>query len=251
MTPRPPCRRSRRLAGYGLTTSATRNSRKPDERAAPSDGIHEQRDEHAHHFVDDDLPGIGAAEVPFARRCRSTTPPTKIATIATACTTGRRREQPPERAGRRPIRTCPERTGRSRRRAPWTGARPGFGIRDSGLRDWRDSRPSCSSADDARAGEAIVEAAMVAAEQRGDETEAGRHGEQRPTSASAETRGRGRATVRVGRHDADAGGHLAERLPAGRERDEVAAVLDEQEREQRPFRQDAEIVERRARRSAS
>src|SRR5437899_3865826 len=96
----------------------------------------------------------------------------------------------PRAGGLRPIRRCRERTGCSRRPASWTGAALGFGMRDSGLGiedsgfDARilhpDSRPSCSSANDARAGETIVEPAIVAAEQRRDETEARRYGQQEP-----------------------------------------------------------------------
>src|SRR5437660_1548406 len=41
-------------------------------------------------------------------------------------------------------------------------------------------------------------------------------------------------------NDADTGRHLAERLSTGRERDQVAAVLDDQEREQRPLREHRE-----------
>jgi hypothetical protein len=39
---------------------------KPDERAAPSDRIHEQGDERPDDFVDDHVPWIGAAEMTFA-----------------------------------------------------------------------------------------------------------------------------------------------------------------------------------------
>src|SRR5437867_3167412 len=84
----------------------------------------------------------------------------------------------PRAASPRPIRTSLGRMGCSRRREPWRGAAPGFGI-------W-ESRLSCSGANDARAGEAIVETAIVAAEQRRDETEARRDGQQQPHELSQE-----------------------------------------------------------------
>src|SRR5262249_55324470 len=34
-----------------------------DERPCPSDGVHEQGDQHAHHFIDDHLTGVGSAEM--------------------------------------------------------------------------------------------------------------------------------------------------------------------------------------------
>ena len=186
-------------------------------------------------------------------KCRSATlplhdPPTKSATIVSGLHDRAMAGAAPRARGLRPIRTCRERTGCSRRRAPWH--RSSAGIRDSGLGDSGfdpDRRlPSVMQcADDARAGEAIVEPAMVAAEQRRDETEARRHRQQEPHQLPQE-RVAEIERRRFGRHHADARGHLAERLTAGRERDEVAAVLDEEEREQWTLRQDAEIFERQA-----
>ena len=84
---------------------------------------------------------------------------------------------------------------------------------------------------------------MIAAEERGEEAEARGHGEHDPHQRAEEGAAEIERPVRIRLHDADASHHLAERLSAGGERDEVAAVLHEQERQQRRLRQDAEIVE--------
>src|SRR5262245_46712576 len=104
----------------------------------------------------------------------------------------------------------------------------------------RASNPECqipnprggTSANDARAREPIVQAAMIAAEERGEETEAGRHGEHQPDERADEGAAHIERLVafrRVGRDDANARGHLAERLTSGGEGDEVTAILDEEE----------------------
>src|SRR5262245_2587125 len=87
-------------------------------------------------------------------------------------------------------------------------------------------------AHDARAGEAIVEAAMVAAEQR-QETETGGSGEEQPDDGACDRAAEVERSGGLGPDDADAGRHLAERLSACGERDQVTAVLHEQERQQR------------------
>src|SRR5256714_5927716 len=99
-------------------------------------------------------------------------------------------------------------------------------------------------ATDPSAGEAVVQAAAIAAEQCGDEAEPGRNGEQQPHRGPQERPSEIERRVLVGGNDADAGRHLPERLPAGRERDEIADILNEEKSEQRSLRQDRDLLER-------
>src|SRR5690349_9199617 len=70
----------------------------------------------------------------------------------------------------------------------------------------------CGGANDAGAGEAIVKAAPIAAHDRGEEAEAGRDREQHPHERAQERATEVERGFRLGGDDADAGGHLAERL---------------------------------------
>ena len=63
ITPRPPGRRSRRFAGYGLTTSTSAKQQEAERGARPADGIEKEGDEHPHHLVDDHLTGVGSTEM--------------------------------------------------------------------------------------------------------------------------------------------------------------------------------------------
>src|SRR5207244_1662347 len=134
----------------------------------------------------------------------------------------------------------------------------GFGVRDSiGLRDstgiW-DSNPESRIpnpvrhllTNDARAGEPIVETAAIAAEHGGEKAEPGGNGEDQPYERAQQGPADVERAIVVARNHADAGGHLAERLPARGERDKIAAVLHQQERQQRSLGEDVEIVERDA-----
>src|SRR3989442_15619790 len=96
---------------------------------------------------------------------------------------------------------------------------------------------------DARTGEAVVESAMIAAEERGQETEAGRCGEHQPYQRAEKRAANIERRVRIGRHDANARRHLAKRLTASGERDEITAILHEQERQERRLRQHVDFVE--------
>src|SRR3954463_7059643 len=71
--------------------------------------------------------------------------------------------------GPRPIQRFPEPRACTRRQERWTLRVPGF-----------ESRHSCSGADDARAGEAIVKSAMVAAEECGQESKTRRRRQHKP-----------------------------------------------------------------------
>src|SRR5436309_7332683 len=107
----------------------------------------------------------------------------------------------------------------------------------------KDSRPLFrSGADDTRAGEAVVDSTMIAA-QYGEEAEAGGRHKHEPHQLSDEGAPKVERGTRLGGHHLDAGGHFSERLTSGGERHEVAAVLDEEKRQQRGPRQDAKILE--------
>ena len=64
----PAVQASRRFAGYGLTMSKRRNSRNAPNAPAQPTGIRNSVIEHAHDFVDDDMPGIGAPDAARRRR---------------------------------------------------------------------------------------------------------------------------------------------------------------------------------------
>src|SRR5262249_4920678 len=128
-------------------------------------------------------------------------------------------------AGRRRIHTCQARRERTRRRGPSRRA------------------TRLTSTDYASVSEAIVEAAVVAAEEGGQEPEAGGDGEDEPHQGGHEGAPEIERRRVVGRDDANAGRHFAERLSAGGECDEIAAVLHQQKRHERTFRHDAEVVE--------
>src|SRR5689334_3288433 len=87
-------------------------------------------------------------------------------------------------------------------------------------------------ANDARSGEAVVQTATVAADDGGDETETGGHGEQHPHERAEKRAAQVERHLGVGGDHADAGDHLPERLASGGEGDEIAAVLHEEKRDE-------------------
>src|SRR5689334_1438169 len=90
------------------------------------------------------------------------------------------------------------------------------------------------STNDARAGKSIVKAAAVAAEERREQTETSRRGKEEPQRLAHERVADVERRVGFTRDDANTCRHLAERLAAGSERDEIAAILHEQKRHHRP-----------------
>src|SRR4051812_12338519 len=80
---------------------------------------------------------------------------------------------------------CRARTECSRRPGPWQWREPGFGIRDSGFVPLESRFPnheprSCSRSNDARAGEVIVQTAVIAGEDGRAEAESRRDREHGP-----------------------------------------------------------------------
>src|SRR5260221_9194387 len=107
----------------------------------------------------------------------------------------------------------PVQKGFIRSRERWRPEEPGFGIWAPGFESQGpkpESRHSCRRANDPRPGEAIVKAAMVAAEEGRQKSEPGRRRQHEPHELAEEgmTEIQG---VRFGRHHTDAGGHLAQR----------------------------------------
>ncbi len=207
-------------------------------------------------------PGIGACRNGARRRCRSRRRRrrSRRSRWLGARPTDRAATRP---AGRPPSRTCRARTARSRRRRRSRPRAPGLTIGAGAV---------CSG------GHQVSEVSSRLGRGWGDQAEARttrvpakrswrprwswlKSAVRKPSPAGTartphisvrrNARPRSSGAVRVFGHDANAGRHLAERLPAGGERHQVAAVLHEQEREQRPFREDARHPRRRCRRSAS
>src|SRR5437867_3214409 len=90
---------------------------------------------------------------------------------------------------------------------------------------------------DTRARASIVQAAAIAPEERGQETEAGWHCEDCPHQRAYDrVRQIGRCANTV-RYDLDPERHLSQRLSAGRERHEIADVLEDEKCQQRNLRE--------------
>jgi hypothetical protein len=98
-------------------------------------------------------------------------------------------------------------------------------------------------ANDAGAREAIVESAMVSAEDRRQQAKAGRRSEQEPRELAGEGTTKVKGSPSFGRDYFDASRHFPHRLASGRERDKVRHVLNEKEGEQRSTRQQIELRE--------
>src|SRR5262245_52877880 len=131
------------------------------------------------------------------------------------------------------------RPARSRRRTPSPRQGPESGPLLS-------DRPSSGSTHYAGASEAIVKATVIPREQGGKKSKAGRRREHQPYRFADDRAGHVERRSRLGGDHANPRGHLAERLPPRGERHEVAAVLDEQECDQRTPRKQCEILDRQA-----
>src|SRR5712664_215483 len=84
------------------------------------------------------------------------------------------------------------------------------------------------SANDAGPRETVVKATMIPAEEGGHESQTGGRREQQPHQRAEKRTAEVERRSVAFRHDADADRHLPERLSAGRERHQIAAVLYEQ-----------------------
>ena len=236
------------VRGIGFDHVEDPKQQKARECARPPDRIQKERDEHAHHLVDHDLPGIGAAEMAL----RDVTAPRARHEDhddgGRLHRRGRGQQPPQEQAGCRS--ECAGRDGRvadaedGRHRK--ADQRPGVvcGLRHHECGNGNDAGLLRRRANDARAGETIVETAMIPAEEGAQESKPCGHGERDPHHRAQERPTQIERAVGVGLYDPDARHHLAKRLAPGGECDQVAAVLDQEERDQRSFRQHAEVVDR-------
>ena len=226
--PRPPWRRSKPLRGERLEDIEDAEKEEAADRHDPARRQRVQRHQHPRDLIDHAGPWIGGTEVAFGHRAAPDTGDDDDADdhrldqrrrageakrrvddetgcrsgsaggnrrVANACRTCRRRAQ---------VASC-----RVARRGLWLGRH----------------------ADDARIGETIFESAAARAEERGRESEPERSDRERGIRACARrSAGRDRR-VRLPHH-LQAKCHLADRLAAcGGERGEVAAVDDEEERD--------------------
>ena len=227
-----------------MTTSKARNSRNPASAPPQPTGLQEQRDQHAHDFVDDDRAGIGAAEVPLGDAAAPRADRERSAGWRAACAVGDGGKQRPDKQTDR--RT--EGAGRERN------------VADAEHVRWRARKRDDADAFTRRSvrRSTRVPAKRSCRPRRSRLKSAVRNPRPAGIASSSHTRG---AEQRMRRHrpssrapvrdDLDPHRHLAERLTAGGEGHQVAAVLHEEEREERRLRQQVEIGEPSARRSAS